>query len=92
MPSSRKPRPRARPTRYSPELVAALERMMAVVDFKTACRDQAWKTAAAVGSNCCGAAEFAAAEAAVIASGHVRPPEPWFKLDPILLPWIRGEI
>ena len=88
MPSHRPPRP-ARRAAPSPELIDAVARMLAVLDFKDACHERAWAKARADGSRRCGEAEFDAAEAEVIASGHARPPESWFAPDPILDDWFR---
>ena len=84
--------PRPRPPEMSSELIEAFERMLVVVAFKQACNEQSWAIVRANGSNCCGAEQYEAGEAAVIASGHPRPPEDWFGIEPILDNWIREQV
>jgi hypothetical protein len=77
--------PTHRPRRLTPRLNPAARRaqdalerrFLAVIDWKNAVNAEAWRAVLADGGNHCDAAEFARAEAAVIASGHPRPPEPW---------------
>ncbi|QTC91677.1 hypothetical protein [Brevundimonas goettingensis] len=93
MPADRKGRPRR--VRYNPaddpyfdcpwddEFLQACARFEVMKAFKNACHKMVWATARARGVHMCGEAEFAEAEAMVIASGHPKPPADWFLWNPI---------
>jgi hypothetical protein len=92
LPAIRKPRPHRhkhppvdpcadRP--WDDEFLQACARMEVMKAFKMACHKMVWDTARARGVRMCGDAEFAEAEAMVIASGHPKPPADWFLWNPV---------
>ena len=78
MPSPRSPHTAIRQTPAERRAQADLERrFLEVIDWKEAINREAWRAARAEGRNHCSQDHFDQAEAAVIASGHACPAQPW---------------